>query len=577
MEAADTGHVPREAAPLELPESLRGRVQNARLVADRDGVALWDVSLADEPGAQVLKIVRLHAAEPIPDELVRLRAEHEALRDLDDPAVIAYREIVLDGDRLLLIRERVDGEPLSSRGGSLPLATAFQVMARVASVLSVAHSAGRLHRSLRPGNVLIQPPAADGEPVVRLVDWGLARLLPRRDGGREGLSAEVFAYLAPELSGLLQRPVDGRADLWSLGVLLYELLASRRPFDGARSETLLRATLTREPASLRALRNDVPALLDGIVSKLLAKEPSERYQHARAVSFDLAELARRIESGRGDSTFALGTEDSRGGLRVVAPLVGRDPLIVRLARTLERAASGNGALALLSGPAGVGKSRLASEIADRAVRMGGRALWGRASSTTRLVPLAPLTDAFGALVDRGASPAGGEDREVLRGRLHKGIGDLAGEVLRLVPDLAEILPSGPALPSLPPERAMFRFREALCRLLAAIGTEGRPLVLVLEDLEHADVATLKLLAHLDGGELRNAPVFVIGTYTDRGDGARPRVRDLTAGTRYELGPLERESAVALAAAVLGGGDGAEQKRLAERLVDAAGHSPARIL
>ena len=194
--------------------------------------------------------------------------------------------------RLYLAMPLYDGETLRRRieRGPLPVEEVIDIAAQIARGLDKAHRSGIIHRDIKPANVVVT-----GDGVVKILDFGLAKLVGEAAITRTGTSLGTPAYMSPEQAW--GEAVDHRADLWALGVVLYEMLAGRRPFQAEREQAVLYAILHEEPPRLSEARRDVPPELERIVARLLAKDPEKRYGSAEAVLADLRTL--RGESGTG--------------------------------------------------------------------------------------------------------------------------------------------------------------------------------------------------------------------------------------------------------------------------------------
>ncbi len=235
-----------------------------------------------------------------PDAARRLREEAQAAAGLNNPRLAAVRDVVDVGGRPLAVMDYIAGEPLQAvlRRGRLPVEQAVAVAIDVIEGISAAHAAGVVHRDLKPSNVCLTP---DGRATV--LDIGLAKLRPpspetdvprpipstlaegRRFFGTPG-------YAAPEQ--LTGQSVDQRSDIYSLGVLLFEMVTGRRPFEGSDPAELALSTMTEPVPSARRLNPEVPPALDAVLARLLAKNPKERYQSAPLVAVDLKQIQRAL-------------------------------------------------------------------------------------------------------------------------------------------------------------------------------------------------------------------------------------------------------------------------------------------
>jgi TolB-like protein/Flp pilus assembly protein TadD len=247
------------------------------------------------------------------DELAqqRLISEAQAAAALDHPNICAIYEVGRHAERGFIVMQYVEGEPLSLRiARGLELIEALSIAVQMADALAEAHSRGIIHRDLKPQNIMVN---ARGQ--AKLLDFGLAtpplRGLPpalseaetQEVPTRHGAVLGTPAYMSPEQAQ--GRPQDARSDLFSLGVVLYEMVTGARPFSGSTSTETMAAIITHVPPPLSRPGLTVPYELQRIVSKSLAKDPDDRYQTARDLLIDLRGLRQDLASGSGDSRAPL--------------------------------------------------------------------------------------------------------------------------------------------------------------------------------------------------------------------------------------------------------------------------------
>jgi serine/threonine protein kinase len=228
------------------------------------------------------------------DRLRRFQQEARAVSALNHPNIVTIHEIGCERDLHFIAYELVEGETLRTRiQRSLKLVEALDVAIQIVSALIAAHAAGVIHRDLKPENIMVRP---DG--YVKVLDFGLAKLkeaTPSADTGQTqtGLVMGTFGYMSPEQARGLK--VDTRSDIFSFGVVLYEMVTGRRPFDGPTISDVIAAILVNEPPQMAQYAAETPAELQRIVTKTLAKDADERYQTANDLWLDLKELRQTIE------------------------------------------------------------------------------------------------------------------------------------------------------------------------------------------------------------------------------------------------------------------------------------------
>gem|GEM_PF-1930194 len=337
---------------------LAGRFRAVRLLKRSQGVDTWLAS-DEEEGDRPVVVKTVAAAGVSPSTRARLEHEAQVLRRLETQS---FRPLVAwgrHGDALFLVQPFVDGVTLHERLGSGPLSpgSALKMGIDVLSHLGVAHDEGVLHRDVKPANIMI-----DGDEPVRravLIDFGLAKSAGLDPSVRDE-PVGTARYLAPEASGLLDIVADERADLYSFGVVLFECLAGRPPFEGKSVGEVLRQHLTSPAPRLRSLGVAVPRVLDEVVARLLRKDPDERYQSAAAALADLEQIAAALEQGVPDPRVTIGLHDRRIAL-TEAGFVGRATELATLTGLLAKAGRGRGGLVLVEAESGGGKSRLLDE------------------------------------------------------------------------------------------------------------------------------------------------------------------------------------------------------------------------
>src|SRR5215475_512141 len=247
----------------------------------------------------------------------RFKQEARAASGLNHPNILTIHEIgeasTAEGGAHYIVSEFVEGETLRAmlRGGRLDIGKATAIAEQVASALSVAHEAGIVHRDIKPENVMVRP---DG--LVKVLDFGLAKLTeaPTRPADSEastnlstapGILMGTVSYMSPEQAR--GQKVDLRADIFSLGIVIYEMLAGRRPFEGATMSDVIAALLTAEPPSLGRHCAEATAELERIVGKCLAKDRETRYQSAAELIAELKTLPQGSQTERPTTREVVGT------------------------------------------------------------------------------------------------------------------------------------------------------------------------------------------------------------------------------------------------------------------------------
>jgi len=281
-----------------------------------------------------LKVLPAEVASD-PERLDRFRREAQALAALDHPGIVTVFSVEEADGIHFLTMQLVEGASLDQLipEGGMPEAQLLDVATQLAAALEAAHAKGVVHRDLKPGNVMVTPSGR-----VEILDFGLAKMLAAPTGEtaeadlstlamtRAGLVLGTMPYMAPEQAA--GRAVDARSDLFSLGVMLYEMATGRRPFRNTDPSQLIAAILTESPAKPREVKGEVSPGLEAVILKLLEKDPEQRYQSAAELGTDLEHLR---------ETGALAGSSRRSGARWLKPAIvgGASMLVLALLFALD--------------------------------------------------------------------------------------------------------------------------------------------------------------------------------------------------------------------------------------------------
>jgi tetratricopeptide (TPR) repeat protein/tRNA A-37 threonylcarbamoyl transferase component Bud32 len=424
----------------------------------------------------------------------RLGREARAAAALNHPNIVAMYDSGEDNGRAFLVMELVEGANLRD-AGALDLAQVVAVARQLCAALGHAHTHGIVHRDLKPANVLVIRERTG--LTAKLADLGIALSRRATRITSEGTLLGTALYLAPEQA--LGPEVDGRADLYALGAVMYEQLAGRPPFTGDDPLAVISQHLHAPVVPPRTFRPDLPPGLESVIVRLLAKAPSDRFASAKEVDEALAsaplESAGETPVPSGNDRMALLDQLARGRL------VGRRGELQQLRELWLRARHGQGHLALVSGEPGVGKTRLAHELIVFAQLNGGTVLRGGSYEYEAATPYLPFVEAV-----RGWARS--VDLTTLRERL----GDTARELARFAPEIETRLGPLEPNPPLPPHEERLRLFDQVARFFRALAAEDG-LLLFIDDLHWADHGSLALLHYLLRN-LRDARWLVVATYRE---------------------------------------------------------------
>ena len=495
---------------------------------------LWDdgdrvvyrVARAGADGDRHAIVVVLPAVEhPTPAALDRLAHEY-GLRDELDPAWAARPlEFVREPGQTKLVLEDPGGVPLDRLIGRPMVTERFLHLAgALSAALRQLHERGLIHKDIKPANVLV----SSSNDRVWLTGFGLAsRLLrERQSSDPPEFIAGTLAYMAPEQTGRMNRSIDSRSDLYSLGITLYQMVTGTLPFTASDPMEWVHCHVAKKPVPPSERLENVPAAISAIILKLLAKTAEERYQTAGGVERDLQRCLKDWEARGTIADFPLGQQDTPDRLLIPEKLYGRDRAIDSLLASFDRVvASGRPELVLVSGYSGIGKSSVVNELHKVLVPPRGLFAAGKFDQYKHSIPYATLTQAFQTLV-RLLLSKGEAELRVWRDAIQEALGPNALLIVDLVPELKLIIGEQPPVPVLPPLDAQRRFQFLFRRFIGVFARPEHPLALFLDDLQWLDPATLDLLEDLLA-EPDVRYLLLIGAYRDNEvDSSHPLMRKL---------------------------------------------------
>jgi ABC-type oligopeptide transport system substrate-binding subunit/tRNA A-37 threonylcarbamoyl transferase component Bud32/tetratricopeptide (TPR) repeat protein len=447
----------------------------------------------------------------------RLLHEAQATASLNHPHIVSVHDAGEVGGSPFIVMELVEGKSLhEQRPESLDDIVA--ISRQVCAALEHAHSHDVVHRDLKPENVLL---ALDG--TAKLTDFGLARSVASRMTSEGTIMGTVF-YLAPELA--LGHSFDGRADLYALGVMLYELMTGRLPFAADDPVAIISQHLHAPVVPPRAKNPEIPPALDGLIVQLLSKDPEDRPASATEVLTALEQPSILDKEAVPAEELSVLERIERGRM------VGREQEMQQARSLWNRALSHQGQMLLITGEAGIGKTRLVRELVTQAEVSGGQAFIGTSYEEGGM-PYGPFRQ-----IIRGVLRTPGDDRF-----------DLAefvvADLLTLVPELRPRYPDVPENPPLDPQAEQQRLFDNLMIFYSAL-SDRTPLLLILEDVQWADSGTLFLLRHL-ARHTRHQRMLIVATYREVEPDEAPRFHEVLLdldrerlATRLNLPRLGRE-------------------------------------
>lgn len=445
---------------------------------------------------------------------------------------------------MAMVMKDIGGESLDRliKHSPLSLAQFLELAIGLADALETLHRQRTIHKDIRPAHIIYNS---------RTGAFWLTGSSPAAEDQHlpaAATQAEDLAYVSPEQTGRMNRAVDYRTDLYSLGVTFYELLTGRRPFTAEDALGMAHCHIAMTPAAPHELNAAIPEVISEIVLKLMAKAPEDRYQSSLALKADLQQCAQELAKHGTIPRFEPGLADIVGRLYAPRKLYGREQDVARLEETFNRTNSGYCELMLISGAAGLGKTALAREVQSEVLEKQGYFVEGKFDQLEHNAPYSAWLQAFDDLTDRLLTESETElverKQNILDAVRHN------GRVLtNILPKLELLIGPQPPVPELTGAAAQNRFNFLFLEFTRAVAATEHPIVVFLDDLQWIDNASLRLLHFLlTSSDILN--LLIIGAFRSNEVGDdHPLTRTLKElqQTRalvehIELSPLSKDDA-----------------------------------
>ncbi|MBX2862029.1 MAG: serine/threonine-protein kinase PknK, partial [Leptolyngbyaceae cyanobacterium MAG.088] len=480
-------------------------------------------AIQDEQQCPVV-IKALQQDYPSFSELVQFRNQYEIAKSLtdQDTNALSYPDIIRPlnleplGNGYALVMENWDGVSLRAyiEQQSLELADSLTIALQLADILHYLFQHRVIHKDINPANILIQPESKQ----IKLIDFSIASLLPKeiQEIQNPNVLEGTLAYLAPEQTGRMNRGIDYRTDFYGLGVTLYQLLSGSLPFSSEDPLELMHCHMAKVPTSVNQVNPDVPVMVAAIVAKLMAKNAEDRYQSALGLKYDLQHCLRQWQAAGEISAFDLGQRDVCDRFLISTKLYGRNTEVQTLLTAFDRVAKGTSELMLVAGFSGIGKTAVVNEIHKPITRQNGYFIKGKFDQVNQNIPFSAFIQAFRSLIKQLL----GESDTVLdlwKEKILNAVGENGQIILEVIPELKQLIGEQPVLPPLSGSAAQHRFNLVFGSFVQVFASPDHPLVIFLDDLQWADLASLNLLQQLmdpDTLGIDNGYLLVLGAYRD---------------------------------------------------------------
>jgi PAS domain S-box-containing protein len=458
----------------------------------------------------ILKILK--DVYPSPEKIAWFKREYEVTKNLGLDGVVEVYGLQHDQNCWVIVLEDFGGESLAQLmpNRQFNLTEFLTIAIQIVDILGEVHQRHIIHKDINPSNIVLN--LTTGQ--LKLIDFGISTVLSkeilslRSPNQLEG----TLSYISPEQTGRMNRGIDYRTDFYSLGATFYELLTGQLPFKTTDLMELVHSHIAKYSTPPHEINPKIPLILSQIVMRLLAKNAEDRYQSAHGLKVDLEECQRQWQRTEYIKSFPLGQQDISDKFQIPQRLYGREEEINTLLNGFKRVSQGATELMLITGSPGIGKSVLVQEIYKPITKQKGYFISGKFDQYQKDIPYASLVQAFRSLIEQLLT---GIEAQIItwREKLLAALGDNGQVIIDVIPELELIVGPQPTVPELGSEEAQNRFNLTFQNFIRVFTQPEHPLVIFLDDLQWADMASLKLVKLLM--TTGNSHYFcVIGAYRD---------------------------------------------------------------
>lgn len=512
----------------------------------------------------IVKLFKSNLLSSYKKSYIMQKIEH--LKVLNDPLVITPLTFSIQDGKFFITQKYFEGitlDKLMAMNSKISLNEFFHIAIELARTLDKVHDAGIIHGGIKPNNILI-----DDKLNIRLIDFISA--IDVRDVSHfiynHWFVRKTLAYTSPEQTGRISHRVGFSSDLYSLGILFYEMLTGRLPFKSQDPLELIHAHIAKEAPKVHELNSNIPSTLSEIIAKLLLKEPEKRYQSSNGLLADLLRCQDEYVATGTITGFPLEKYGYTRRINFISKMVGRDKEAEIILGEYEKVTEGQFRSLLISGLSGIGKTRLIQELQRPIVKHKGYFTSGKFDVYQKNIPYSSLIQALRNLI-RTFLTESNKRVENWKKRILNTVSENGKVLTDVIPELEVIIGPQPDIPDLPPIESLNRFHDVFDSFLACLASEDNPLTLFIDDLQWCDSASFDFMTNIFTNYKDHPYLFLLGAYRhNEVDSSHPLTKlifNVKNGKQplqeIRLGPLTGENTHEMVSYIL---DSAPEKTIA---------------
>ncbi len=459
----------------------------------------------------ILKVLK---SESFGNEAIQLvHNEYNLISSLHSASrVINTHGLERDGDKLIMLLEDFGATSLDKllNQTRFSIDQILDIAIAVLEGLDEIHGASIIHKNINPSNIVMNP----DNGMLKLIDFGIASTISNKENilKNRNIVEGTLSYIPPEQTGRINRIIDHRADFYSFGATLYELLAHKPPFKTIDHLNLIHSHLAKKPIPLSDIRPEIPTMISKIVMKLMSKDAMKRYATAKGIKADLQKCLDFVKKSEMNFSFPIDNGNLGQSLKISQNLFGREKELKLLKSIFKEVFTGKMNTAFIQGPAGIGKTLLIQELEQYVFRNNGIFITGKFNSLHQSIPYTGITQALRQLARQLLTKARHE-LDIWQEKIGLALGNQGYEIIELVPEFEKILGPKSPVSGLGGHEARNRFYLMFENFIAVFARQKHPLVLFLDDLQWIDSSSLEFIKKIIFSPLIES-LFIMGTFRD---------------------------------------------------------------
>jgi len=447
-------------------------------------------------------------------ELSQFRREYDVSQELKGIEQVWQTESLLQiHNTLVIVGNDIDGISLKKwlkLNTNINIKKRLEIAIALANALKSLHLNHLIHKDITPDNVIFN----EDTNKIQIIDFGIASLLDNEFHNFQNVNQleGTLSYISPEQTGRVNRNLDYRSDLYSYGIVLYELFSGLLPFNEQQELALVHAHISKQAINVREINNNIPKALSKIIMKLLSKSADGRYQSCEGLIYDLDACFYELTLNNSDFDFEIAKKDSLQVFNIPQKLYGRQKQIKAILNSFFNICSSKAEVLFILGPSGTGKTALVQEIYKPLTSTSGFFISGKFEQFQKNIPFYAWSQALNELVQLLLK----EKKEVLdywKDIILEAVGDLGQVITQVVPSLELIIGVQPDVSELTNTQAHNRFNYVFINFLTSLATKKFPLIIFIDDWQWADNASLSLLKRVSD-EMQDTSLLLINAYRD---------------------------------------------------------------